>query len=165
MILLLFLFALALGAVIPSDDQSVKLQRGNCPQFWFSFNGRCYKYIATTMTWAIAEFYCVSQGAHLVSIHSADEQNFVNSLISSFDYSAKPIWIGLNDLFHEGTFTWSDGSEVNFDFWNTGEPDDYGSRENCGQSSGPSFKWNDYSCTSSCPAVCAFSLTPEKTAR
>ena len=47
MFLFLFLFGLALGAVSPSDVPQVKLQRGGCPMFWYSFNGRCYKYVST----------------------------------------------------------------------------------------------------------------------
>ncbi|KAI3358039.1 hypothetical protein L3Q82_003057 [Scortum barcoo] len=43
MLLFLFLFGVALGADSPSGDHQVKLQRGNCPMFWYSFNGRCYK--------------------------------------------------------------------------------------------------------------------------
>ncbi|XP_049459294.1 uncharacterized protein LOC125905407 isoform X2 [Epinephelus fuscoguttatus] len=43
MLLFLFMFGLALGAVSPSDAHQVKLQRGACPMFWYSFNGRCYK--------------------------------------------------------------------------------------------------------------------------
>uniref|UniRef100_A0A4W6EXX2 C-type lectin domain-containing protein n=1 Tax=Lates calcarifer TaxID=8187 RepID=A0A4W6EXX2_LATCA len=56
--LLLFLFGLTVGAVSPSDEHVVMLQRGNCSLSWFSFNGRCYKYVSTPMTWADAELYC-----------------------------------------------------------------------------------------------------------
>uniref|UniRef100_A0A3B3X559 C-type lectin domain-containing protein n=1 Tax=Poecilia mexicana TaxID=48701 RepID=A0A3B3X559_9TELE len=74
----LFLFCLALAAEPPSDGQELKLVRGGCPLFWFSFQGRCYKYVASGMTWGEAELHCVSEGANLVSIHSLDENNFVN---------------------------------------------------------------------------------------
>ena len=71
MLLLLCCLSLALGAVSPSADPAeVKLERGSCPMFWFSFNGHCYKYMASSLTWADAELYCVSQGANLGSIHS-----------------------------------------------------------------------------------------------
>uniref|UniRef100_A0A4W6EUK8 C-type lectin domain-containing protein n=1 Tax=Lates calcarifer TaxID=8187 RepID=A0A4W6EUK8_LATCA len=97
MMLFLFLFGLTLGAVSPSDEREVKLQRGNCPMFWFSFNGRCYKYVSTRLTWADAELYCVSQRANLVSIHSLQEQNFVKNLIKNFDHTEGRTWIGLSD--------------------------------------------------------------------
>uniref|UniRef100_A0A3Q1FAM2 C-type lectin domain-containing protein n=1 Tax=Acanthochromis polyacanthus TaxID=80966 RepID=A0A3Q1FAM2_9TELE len=102
MILLLFLFGLALGAQIPPGDHEVMHQRSNCSTFWSSFNSRCYKYIATPMTWLDAELHCVSQGANLVSIHSVDEHNFVNSLIKNFDSAQNLTWIGLTDIHKEG---------------------------------------------------------------
>ncbi|CAB1436203.1 unnamed protein product [Pleuronectes platessa] len=110
MILLLLLFTLTLGAVSPSDEPEVKLQRGNCPLFWYSFNNRCYKYVSTQMTWADAELYCVSQGANLVSIHSLEEENFITALIKNFDHAEGRTWIGLSDLHKEGRWMWSDGS-------------------------------------------------------
>ncbi|KAK9533417.1 hypothetical protein VZT92_008536 [Zoarces viviparus] len=58
MLLFLFLFGLALGAVPPPDDHKMALRRAGCPLFWYSFNGRCYKYLATDMTWADAEIHC-----------------------------------------------------------------------------------------------------------
>ncbi|XP_022054011.1 lactose-binding lectin l-2-like [Acanthochromis polyacanthus] len=155
MILLLFLFGLALGAQIPPDDQRMKLQRSNCPTFWYSFNDRCYKYIATRMTWADAELHCVSEGANLVSIHSIDEHNFVNSLIRNFDPARALTWIGLSDLHKEGRWMWSDGSKVNFFFWATGQPDNAGGKEHCGETNrGTNFQWNDIPCSRTYPFVC-----------
>ncbi|KAK1901952.1 Lactose-binding lectin l-2 [Dissostichus eleginoides] len=85
MLVFLFLLGLALGAVSSSDDsEMVLLRRGSCPSFWFSCNGRCYKYIATKMTWADAELHCLSQGGNLVSIHSRGEEYFVKLLIKNF---------------------------------------------------------------------------------
>uniref|UniRef100_A0A8C9ZTL5 C-type lectin domain-containing protein n=1 Tax=Sander lucioperca TaxID=283035 RepID=A0A8C9ZTL5_SANLU len=106
----------------------VELLRGNCPLFWFSFNGRCYKYVATHLTWADAELHCVSEGGNLVSIHSLEEENFIKSLIKNFDHAQGFTWIGLSDIHKEGTWMWSDGSRVDFDFWNN-------------------LKWNDRPCS------------------
>lgn len=78
MILFLSLFALALGSVSTSSEPEIRLERGTCPMFWYSFNGRCYKYVATHMTWAEAELHCVSEGANLVSVHSSAEHDFLN---------------------------------------------------------------------------------------
>ncbi|CAB1436207.1 unnamed protein product, partial [Pleuronectes platessa] len=108
MILLLLLFTLTLGAVSPSDGPEVRLQRGNCPMFWYSFNNRCYKYVATEQSWADAEFHCVSQGANLVSIHSLEEENFITALIKNFDLNEGITWNGLNDLYKEGRWICAD---------------------------------------------------------
>ncbi|XP_039676874.1 lactose-binding lectin l-2-like [Perca fluviatilis] len=153
MLSFLFLFGLALSAVSPSDDHQVKLQRGNCPMFWFSFNDRCYKYVATRMTWADAELHCVSEGANLVSIHSLDEQNFVKYLIKNFDPAEGYTWFGLSDIHKEGSWMWSDGCAVKFVFWNSGQPNGAGI-QNCGQNNYFS-EWNDYECSYLSPFVCA----------
>ncbi|XP_075962148.1 ladderlectin-like [Anarhichas minor] len=156
MLLFLFLFGLALGAVSPSDDHRMTLQRANCPMFWYSFNNRCYKYVATDMTWADAEIHCVSQGANLVSIHSLEEQNFVKFLIKNFDLAEARTWIGLSDTQKEGAWMWSDGSAVSFVYWSNGQPDNYKGNEDCVATNYPKgLKWNDSVCSHTFPSVCA----------
>ena len=44
------------------------------------------------------------------------------------------VWLGLNDLEEEGTFTWSDGSPVDYsDSWLPNEPNDLGGQEDFGE--------------------------------
>ncbi|XP_070702759.1 lactose-binding lectin l-2-like [Pempheris klunzingeri] len=156
MLLFLFLLGLALGAVSPSDDHQLKLLRGNCPMFWYNFNGRCFKYVATRMTWADAELHCVSEGANLVSIHSLEEQKFVKSLIKNFDPAEGWTWIGLSDTQKERGWMWSDGSAVKFVFWSAGQPDNSGNNEDCVHSNfGTDVKWNDHQCSQTFTFVCA----------
>ncbi|KAK1880157.1 Galactose-specific lectin nattectin [Dissostichus eleginoides] len=97
--MLLFLFLLGSVWVLCLLQMTQgKLQRGSCPMFWYSFNNRCYKYIAADMDWSDAEFHCVSEGANLVSLHSQGEENFVKSLIKNFDPAEGYTWIGLSDI-------------------------------------------------------------------
>ncbi|XP_054462509.1 lactose-binding lectin l-2-like [Anoplopoma fimbria] len=160
MLLLLFLLGLALGPVSPSDDKQVMLQRGSCPMFWYGFNGRCYKYVASPMTWADAELYCVSQKVNLVSIHSLNEDNFIQALIKNFDHLEGRTWIGLSDIHKEGSWMWSDGSTVDFSFWSTGEPNNRGGNEHCVHANYDQYrKWNDYQCFATYPSVCASRVT------
>uniref|UniRef100_A0A3Q3M1C0 C-type lectin domain-containing protein n=1 Tax=Mastacembelus armatus TaxID=205130 RepID=A0A3Q3M1C0_9TELE len=127
-----------------------------CPMFWYSFNERCYKYVATHMTWADAELYCVSQRANLVSIHSQNEQSFVKALIKNFDPAQRTTWIGLSDIHKEGKWMWSDGSAVTFTFWNTGEPNNNKRNEHCVQTNWDiNLKWNDIPCSLTYSFVCA----------
>ncbi|XP_034561087.1 lactose-binding lectin l-2-like [Notolabrus celidotus] len=151
MLLLLFTSVLTLGAVSPSDDHVFRLQRGGCPMFWYNFNGRCYKYISTHMTWADAELHCLSQGANLVSIHSQAENDFVKTLIKNFDHAQGWTWIGLSDIHKEGRWMWSDGCLARFFFWGAGEPNNLGN-EDCVHTS---HRWNDCACSSRYPSVCA----------
>uniref|UniRef100_A0A3Q2T655 C-type lectin domain-containing protein n=1 Tax=Fundulus heteroclitus TaxID=8078 RepID=A0A3Q2T655_FUNHE len=133
----------------------MKLLRGGCPEFWYSFNDRCYKYVATLMTWGDAEQHCVSQGANLVSIHSLQEENFVKRLISNFDPAQKSNWIGLSDAQKDGTFFWSDGSKLSFTYWDAGEPNNYKGPEPCVKTNrGLAKKWNDVPCNWKLSFVC-----------
>uniref|UniRef100_A0A671X1Y9 C-type lectin domain-containing protein n=1 Tax=Sparus aurata TaxID=8175 RepID=A0A671X1Y9_SPAAU len=161
MFLFLFMFGLALGAVAPSDDNHLmKLQRGGCPMFWYNFNGRCYKYVATHLTWADAELQCLSEGANLVSIHSPEEDDFVKFLIKNFDPAQGSTWIGISDTHKEGRWMWSDGCAVDFVFWYSGEPNNSGGIEHCGHFyDAYNLKWNDIRCYYTYPSVCA-SLVP-----
>ncbi|PWA24278.1 hypothetical protein CCH79_00021133, partial [Gambusia affinis] len=102
--LLIVLLGLALVAMTPSNGNELVLATNHCPEFWYNFNGRCYKYIATKMTWADAELHCLSIDSNLVSIHSLEEQNFVNSMIKSFDPTQAFTWIGLTDIHKEGSW-------------------------------------------------------------
>ncbi|XP_035039156.1 lactose-binding lectin l-2-like [Hippoglossus stenolepis] len=155
MILLLLLFALTLGAVSPSDGPEVKLQRGDCPMFWFSFNNRCYKYVARQMTYAKAELNCLSEGANLVSIHSLDEHNFVQTLIENFDHANGKIWLGLSDLQEAGSWMWSDGCPARFFLWSLGEPTNYANEGCVDKNFHTDRKWNDRHCNDHIPSVCA----------
>ncbi|XP_039876748.1 lactose-binding lectin l-2-like isoform X1 [Simochromis diagramma] len=176
MILLLFLFSLALGApsethsdgsevklqlaVSSSDDDRVQLVQGSCPLFWYSFNGRCYKYVATQMSWADAELHCVSQRANLVSIHNQEEEEFVKSLIKNFDHAEGLTWIGLSDIHKEDRWMWSDGCAVSFTYWDARQPDNTDTREHCGHTNYSNLKkWNDNTCSVNLASVCATQIT------
>lgn len=54
------------------------------------------------MTWVDEELFCSSEGANLVSIHSQEEQNFVQTLIQNFDHTMGHTWIRLSDIHKEG---------------------------------------------------------------
>ena len=54
---------------------------------WYLFNGNCYMLNPTsgpnaTMTWYDSSDYCNGNNAQLVSIHSLDENNFIQGLVS-----------------------------------------------------------------------------------
>nr|AFW17073.1 C-type lectin [Trachidermus fasciatus] len=158
MLLFLFLFGLALGAVAPSgvDQEHIEaLLQVNCPLLWISFNNHCYKYVSNRMTWVDAELHCVSQDANLVSIHSLEEHNFVKALIKKSDITEERTWIGLSDIHKEGTWMWSDGSKVDFVTWNQGQPDNHLANENCVHTNYYiAKKWNDALCSELYAFVC-----------
>ncbi|KAI9548647.1 hypothetical protein NQZ68_007515 [Dissostichus eleginoides] len=155
----LFLLGLALCAVSPSEELVVEPQQNSCPLFWSIFNGRCYKYISTRLTWADAELHCVSQGGNLVSLNSQGEENFVKTLIKNFDPAEGYTWIGLSDVHKEGRWMWSDGSAVNFVSWTSGEPNNRRNEDCVNINSGSDHKWNDKTCSDTIPSVCASRTT------
>uniref|UniRef100_A0A8C6SG21 C-type lectin domain-containing protein n=1 Tax=Neogobius melanostomus TaxID=47308 RepID=A0A8C6SG21_9GOBI len=140
-IISIVLLGVSLGLASPSglSEVKVKLERGSCPPFWFSFDGRCYKYVSSPLTWVDAELYCVAEQANLVSIHSMKEHKFVKSLIENFDHRQGLTWIGLSDTQKESGWMWSDG----------------GKEHCCEINSGPDGNWNDYPCSETLPSVCA----------
>uniref|UniRef100_A0A8C6SE85 C-type lectin domain-containing protein n=1 Tax=Neogobius melanostomus TaxID=47308 RepID=A0A8C6SE85_9GOBI len=134
----------------------VKLERGSCPLFWFSFQGRCYKYVSSRLTWADAELHCVAEQANLVSIHSMEEHKFVKSLIENFDHRQGCTWMGLSDTHKERAWMWSDGCPVTFLLFGSEQPDNEGGNEHCGEIHGNLERnWNDQPCSVTLPSVCA----------
>ncbi|XP_051556326.1 galactose-specific lectin nattectin-like [Myxocyprinus asiaticus] len=130
-----------------------------CSFGWNEFDGRCFKYVATAMTWADAEAHCVSAGANLVSIHDERQYTFIKELIRTYDIAQKDTWIGLSDQYKEGTWFWTDGSRVSYTMWATGQPDHTNwvgrGREHCvGTYYRNNALWNDFLCSHYHPFIC-----------
>ncbi len=96
------------------------------------FGTSVYKFFSTSLVYTDARAACSlwSANAHVVTIGSQDEQDFVFQLKP---IPSEAIWIGAQrDRAAPGMqFTWSDGSQFNFTLWREGEPNDLNDRENC----------------------------------
>ncbi len=68
-----------------------------CDQGWDEFQGHCYLFSGSEFPtyWLSAEFSCGLDGAHLASIHSKDELDFVLSI------SPMSAWLGGSDIVAE----------------------------------------------------------------
>ncbi|CAJ0958062.1 unnamed protein product, partial [Mesorhabditis belari] len=86
--------------------------RGN----WVYFNGYCYKIANQAVNKTTSAALCERENAHLVSIHSREENNFILEL-SQGDYWT---WIGLQWADEE--WVWSDGSAFDYSNWALREP-------------------------------------------
>ncbi|XP_077981880.1 echinoidin-like [Glandiceps talaboti] len=121
----------------------------DCDPLFVPFGNSCYRFINSLKTWTDASDTCrVAHDADHVSIHSHNEQLFVDSLIDN------TVWLGLNDLSTEGYFRWSDGTTLNYTKWADGEPNDYNGHEDCAVHSHSNKMWNDIPCDLMMAFVC-----------
>ena len=82
------------------------------------------QYIAgpVAMDYIQARQYCQQNYDDLASIHSAEEQSLAWQACQDAGHDC---WIGMNDQFREGRYTWADGTTVDFMNWAPGEPNNY----------------------------------------
>ncbi|XP_051011269.1 C-type lectin domain family 6 member A-like [Acomys russatus] len=91
-----------------------------CPMNWKPFGSNCYFTSTDSLaSWNESEAKCSSMGAHLLVIHSKEEQDFITGIL---DTSAA-YFIGLRD---EGDRQWRWVDQTSYNksatFWHEGEP-------------------------------------------
>jgi hypothetical protein len=104
--------------------------------------GHRYLHVPVPVSWAEAREMCEKLGGHLVTITSAEENDFVTGLVKEAGLDA---WIGFTDEGHEGAWEWVTGEVATFAAWAPGQPDDAGGTEHCAMiwvSAG--YRWNDH---------------------
>jgi hypothetical protein len=105
---------------------------------------------------AAASAAASSAGGHLVTITSASEQSFIESLLNNANASTGSYWIGLQRTgggSSASDFAWETAEPVSFTHFASGEPNNYPNSENGGtvywsqNPSDPGFSrrgdWND----------------------
>uniref|UniRef100_A0A915PQ60 C-type lectin domain-containing protein n=1 Tax=Setaria digitata TaxID=48799 RepID=A0A915PQ60_9BILA len=117
----------------------------------------CYKVVIRKegMNQTVASTECSKYGAHLVSIDSAEENQFVSDLAMKYPLSAIRVYIGLESDEENQNATerhWVDGTAVSFLNWEYMKPDDEPySKSNCvvliPERNGV---WDDWACDSCC---------------
>ncbi|XP_033102168.1 C-type lectin lectoxin-Phi2-like [Anneissia japonica] len=126
-----------------------------CPNSWSLYEDRCYMAIHEEMTWDYGQVHCESMQAHLVTITSVDENEFVRDLFSGCLFS---FWIGYNDKITEGNWEWVTGEPKVFEDWPYGEPSNQ--EEDCAwllaycTFFGMADHWDDKQCDRPMATVC-----------
>uniref|UniRef100_A0A8C8TTY9 C-type lectin domain-containing protein n=1 Tax=Peromyscus maniculatus bairdii TaxID=230844 RepID=A0A8C8TTY9_PERMB len=122
-----------------------------CPKDWKPFSSHCYFTSNDSASWSESEKKCSSMGAHLMVIHSQEEQDFITKILNP----KAAYYIGLSDPGHR-QWRWVDQTPYNKSatFWHLGEPSyDY---EQCviinHRYSG--WGWNDIDCSDKDRSVC-----------
>ncbi|CAH3137174.1 unnamed protein product [Porites lobata] len=126
---------------------------------WLYYNNSCFKVFTEEVPWFDARKSCTTIGSNLISIHSTEENNFVQQEKSLISKSSA--WIGLFNLNStDRSYEWVDGSMVDFRNWGDGEPNNDNSGENCTELYRVNGKWNDESCYANRTYVCGKKFSP-----
>ena len=134
---------------IPGNCTSIAIN-ANVPDSYVSsyyYNGHTYEVYDINMTWAEAKEYCENKsGGHLLTIEDAEEQAFINQILSERTIYAYAI--GGTDAETEGVWKWVNGKTVSYTNWIEGQPDNCGNEDNmwiyADNASNYFGKWNDY---------------------
>lgn len=119
---------------------------GSNPGWRKSDKGICYYYNDTDIVdFHTALLRCFQEKALLVSIHNAEEQAYVNSMVGTGEVSAA--WIGMAMFgIASGQYMWVDNSPVTYTHWAPGEPNNANGEEQCVQMNRHQGGWNDANC-------------------
>jgi len=119
-----------------------------CEAPWTQLSTGCYRFHESPLTQSEARKFCEEEESHLVEIDSAEENSAIIAEIRRRNFASRNIefWLGITDRHSEGRWVLeSTGKSVVFTDWNSGEPNNAGSGENCAQISDV-HKWYDIKC-------------------
>ena len=110
------------------------------------------------MDWKSAKSACEAPGSNLAVLNWKTELREFPQLLKSTGANKHYLWIGLyRDPKNKRRWLWVDGSTAYFTSWDTGQPDNFGSNEDCVEFRMKSEKWNDKECFCSLPYICEIS--------
>lgn len=114
------------------------------------YNGTYYYASNSGATWTGASTLCSSNGGWLSTISSAQEQQYILSLLPG-----QSQWIGFTDQAQEGNFQWVTGQPITYTNWGGGEPNNSGDEDYTELTAGG--QWNDLGNNYNLRYVCEFS--------
>ncbi|XP_030609441.1 ladderlectin-like isoform X1 [Archocentrus centrarchus] len=127
----------------------------SCPPGWTQYCNRCFYYVSQPMIWGDAQRNCQSMKANLASVHSPEEYQVIQKVISDASKASDRTWIGGTDGQQEGYWFWMDGTPLTYANWCPGEPNNSYGKESCMEMNFSGNKcMNDEGCSSKFPSVC-----------
>ena len=153
----------------PNSSNSVVIDEDLYQSTYTHTDGTIYAVTKETMNWDEARAMAQEQGGDLVTIHSEEENQLVAELLDG-----ATAWLGASDdgdripgafettaSSSQDGWRWVDGSELSYENWNSGEPNDKGT-EDCVEIFG-SGSWNDQDCSDNIYAVFQFAPASQST--
>ncbi|CAJ0961729.1 unnamed protein product, partial [Mesorhabditis belari] len=104
----------------PTTPPPTTQPRPRCDSEWEYFQSYCYylhDYNGYVYSFNSAESHCADMNAHLASIHSTDEDDFVYNLVPWMSHSSCETvyaWVGLYGSGKRGDGEWTDGTPVDY---------------------------------------------------
>ena len=105
----------------------------DCPEHWKSFRDMCYWGSDDRVHWTEVKEACNSAypGSEMVTIHDHDQNIFIAEHVAVNHLGGRRgAWIGLSRANSTASWTWTDGSEVDYTSWYMGDENfvggDYG---------------------------------------
>ena len=97
---------------VPFEELPEQMELDNTGQWVLNpGNNRSYKRVHCE-SWDDAQAQAAAEGAHLVSINDAAEQEWLVKV-----FGTAPCWIGLTDLAKEGEWSWTSGEPLTYFNW------------------------------------------------
>jgi len=92
----------------PSGSGTITID-GKCDEGWRHYNGKCYKFETSSMTFQKSKEFCQQNNGMLTSILDENEQSFL------VGHSQQKYWIGLE--MGASAYEWNDKSVILFENW------------------------------------------------
>ncbi|XP_065183597.1 secretory phospholipase A2 receptor-like isoform X1 [Sycon ciliatum] len=155
----------------PTPQTPVGMTKVSCPPGWIQTVDACYRLVQKPLSWTFAGRKCTARSkskgvpegvtVSLASIHNSDDHILLAEHIMEAAATLDNVtnyWIGLNDRNNESWFVWSDESPGDYLPWGAGEPNNYYSKQDCGQIKGAyGYLFNDADCSRQFNYVCGYS--------